>query len=221
MRLDDALGHRFTDRSLLETALTHRSYTAEHEGVEHNERLEFLGDAVLGLLVAEMLFRRFPRMREGEMAKVRASLVSREELAAIARTIGLGDHVKMGRGEVLSGGSEKDSILADAMEAVLAAVFLDGGLDAARRVVADHWEDRIMSRSRAPGQKDYKTRLQEILAKLHRRPVYEVVGEGPDHDRTYRATVTIDGVPRGGGVGHSKKEAEQEAARDALERTAG
>lgn len=214
---EERLGHRFADATTLGVALTHRSFTAEHEGVEHNERMEFLGDAVLELVMTDLLYERFGDMREGEMAKLRASLVSRRMLSAIARSLGLGAELHLGRGEEASAGREKDSILADAMEAVIAAVYLDGGLDAARTVIHRHWESRVKTRSASPGSRDYKTRLQEVLAQAHLEPTYRVRGEGPDHDRIFTATVMIEGVVRGEGSGHSKKEAQQEAARIALD----
>lgn len=218
--LEARLGHRFKNKALLETALTHRSFSAEHIGVEHNERMEFLGDAVLGLVMTDILFDRFEEMREGQMAKLRASLVSGQALASVARAIGLGTDLRIGHGEEVSAGRDKDSILADAMEAVLAAVYLDAGLEEVRRVVAEHWDAQVMARSTTPGGKDYKTRLQEVLAKAQLEPVYHVHGDGPDHDRTFIATVEIDGADYGGGEGHSKKEAQQEAARVALQRLA-
>jgi ribonuclease III len=213
------LGHHFDDHTLLDIALTHRSYSAEHEVARHNERMEFLGDAVLELVMTELIYGRFPEMREGEMAKLRASLVSRDMLSTIARSIDIGSALHLGKGEETSDGREKDSILADALEAVIASVFLDAGLEVARRVIHRHWEDRVVARSLMPGGKDYKTRLQEVLARAHLEPTYTVRGEGPDHDRLFTATVEIDGVVRGEGTGRSKKEAQQEAARVALDQS--
>src|SRR5680860_1111140 len=155
--IEQRLGYRFRNAALLETALTHRSFTAEHAGVEHNERMEFLGDAVLGLVMTDLLFERFDDMREGQMAKLRASLVSGQALAAVARTIELGSGLRVGRGEEVSDGRDKDSILADAMEAVLAAVYLDGGIGEVRRVIVEHWDAMVAARSATPGGKDYKT----------------------------------------------------------------
>ncbi|MFZ0491580.1 MAG: ribonuclease III [Acidimicrobiia bacterium] len=218
--LEQRLGYRFDDRTLLEVSLTHRSYTAEHVGAEHNERMEFLGDAVLELVMTELLYERFGEMREGEMAKLRASLVSGDTLSTIATSLDIGTALRLGRGEEASLGREKDSILADAMEAVIAAVYLDGGLDAVRPVIHHQWESRVWARSVSPGSRDYKTRLQEVLARAHLEPAYQVRGEGPDHDRIFTATVSIDGAVRGEGTGRSKKEAQQEAARVALEHVA-
>lgn len=211
-----ALGYRFDDPALLAEALTHRSYESEYAGVTSNERLEFLGDAVLGLVVAEELFRGRD-LAEGEMAKVRAAVVNETSLAAVARRIGVGPELRLGRGEEATGGRDKPSILADAMEAILGAVYLDGGPAAARGVILGTWSALIAERAAAPGRRDYKTRLQEVLARQGATPVYAVEGSGPDHDRTFVAVVTALGRRLGGGTGTSKKRAQQEAARRALE----
>lgn len=214
--LQASLGHIFSDPTVLDAALVHRSYTAEHPEIPDNERHEFLGDAVLQLVVTDFLFETYPDMPEGEMAKVRAACVNRVELAEIARKIGLGGHISMGIGELASGGRAKDSILADAMEAVLCAVYLDSGLEASRRVILQHWTDLIRSKAHAPGGRDFKTRLQERLAARGLRPDYEVVDAGPDHAKVFNASVSVEGVLLGAGTGRSKKEAQQEAARKAL-----
>lgn len=211
-----ALGHRFTDPSLLALALSHRSLSAEGGSDESNERLEFLGDAVLGLIVATELHEA-SELNEGEMAKVRAAVVNEATLAAVARSSGLDEMIRMGKGEEASGGRSKASILADAMEAVIGAIYLDGGLHAARRVVLRRWRPLIAERSASPGGRDYKTRLQEVLVKSGVSPVYEVRGEGPDHARSFTATVWAAGEALGAGGGSSKKRAEQDAARAALE----
>ncbi len=151
------------------------------------------------------------------MAKVRAACVNRAELARIARRIGLGAGIRLGRGEEATGGRAKSSILADALEAVLAAVYLDGGQAAARSVIMNHWEDLIRDKATSPGRLDFKTRLQEVVALQSKMPVYEVEGEGPDHERVFSATVAVDGEVIGSGVGRSKKAAQQAAAREALE----
>lgn len=210
------LGHSFKDVSLLEASLIHRSYTAERPNVPDNERMEFLGDAVLQLAVTEFLYAHFPDLREGEMAKVRAACVSGSQLADVAAELGLGSLVKMGVGEAASGGRKKRSILADAMEAVLAAVYLDAGFSVAREVVLTHWTPIIRAKALEPGRRDYKTRYQEVLAAEGKRPEYDVEGSGPDHERHFVATLTVDGVVTGTGEGKSKKEAQQAAARDAL-----
>lgn len=215
--LEAALGYTFSDRSILRAALVHRSFHAEHPGVGHNERFEFLGDAVLGLTVTAFLFDKFPAMAEGQMAKIRAAVVSREELAAVARELGLSDFLHLGRGEESTGGRHKASILADAMEALIAAVYLDSDYETAARVVLAHWTERIHFRALRPGGADYKTRLQEVLAATGLFPRYEVTGFGPDHAKEFSARVLIEGSVRGEGVGASKREAEQDAARQALE----
>lgn len=214
--LEEALGHRFSDPEVLAWSLIHRSYHAEHPGVAHNERFEFLGDAVLGLAVTTFLFNEFGHMSEGQMAKVRAAVVSREELAEVAHQIGLSAYIRLGRGEEITGGRQKPSILADAMEALIAAVYLDAGYDHAASVVMSHWADRVRIRAQEPGAADYKTRLQEVLAALGLTPRYEVAGFGPDHAKQFTAAVMVDGQIRGEGRGASKREAEQEAARAAM-----
>ena len=215
-RLQEHLGYRFADPGLLAWSLTHRSHTSELGEGEHNERLEFLGDAVLQLVVTDYLFSNYPLLAEGQMAKVRASCVSRPALARVARAVELGSALALGRGEELTGGGEKESILADAMEAVLAAVYLDGGLEVARQVVLAHWQELIHDRGENPGARDYKTRLQEVLAARGERPVYSVEEEGPDHDKTFSVRVAVRGVLLGEGVGGSKKAAEQAAAEQAM-----
>ena len=214
------LGTRFENPEHLRAALVHRSYVAEHHNADHNERMEFLGDAVLQMVVTEYLFEHHPELAEGEMAKVRAGLVNGIELAEVAREIELGEHLVLSRGELASGGQDKESILADAMEAVIAAIFLDQGFEGARRFILERWAGRIEARVAAPGKRDYKTRLQEVLAQVGNRPRYRVTEAGPDHDKTFTAAVEVDGVIVGGGTGRSKKEAEQYAAADALERGA-
>lgn len=197
-------------------ALSHRSWCSEHPGTTSNERLEFLGDAVLGLVVTGDLYRRYPDHPEGQLAKTRAAVVSAAALAEVGRALELGDHLRLGKGEESSGGREKASILADAVEAVIGAVYLDGGLEAARRFVLDQLGDRIDEAASRPGARDYKTRLQEIAARDgHRPPVYEVTESGPDHHKRFHATVIVGDQVRGAGDGTSKKEAEQRAARAA------
>jgi ribonuclease-3 len=219
-RLEEAIGHWFTRPELLETALTHRSYSSEYPAIEHFERFEFLGDAVLQMVVTDYLFENYPELSEGQMAKVRAASVNKGELALVAREIDLGRELRLGKGEGDSGGGGKDSILADAMEAVIAAVYLDGGYDTARRVVLERWHERVKARAIRPGLMDYKTRLQEVLAAAGLRPEYVVEGIGPEHAREFWAKVLIDAQVAGKGTGRSKKEAEQEAARTALNQVA-
>ncbi len=217
-RLARTLGRPFADPTLLARSLAHRSYCAENPSVEANERLEFLGDAVLGLVVTDYIYRAFPHLPEGELAKVRASVVNAGVLAELATEIGLGDHVLLGKGEGLSGGREKPSILADAMEAVLAAIYLDGGWDAAYELVMRLLGERIALAAEGPGGQDYKTRLQELAARrFDQMPRYEVRDEGPDHAKRFFAAVLLQGSSRGTGEGRSKKQAEQAAARMAWE----
>lgn len=217
MSLEDKVGHSFSEPALLRLALTHRSVSSDDPARNDNERLEFLGDAVLQLVVTDMLYESYPQLAEGQMAKVRAAVVSRDTLAEVARSLDIGEHIELAPSEEATGGREKDSILADAVEAVIGAAYLDAGLETARQVVLDLWSDRVAERAREPGVKDYKTRLQELVARDGRRPVYEVEGTGPDHDRRFVATVTVEGSEHGTGEGRSKKEAEQEAAARALD----
>ncbi len=216
MTTEEALGYRFKDPTLLRLALTHRSVSAEDDTRDDNERLEFLGDAVLQLVITDMLYMGHPELAEGQMAKTRSALVSRASLSDLAHSIDLGRHVELARGEEMTGGRSKDSIVGDALEALLGAIYLDGGLDAARSVIERLWADRVAQRAKTPGIKDYKTRLQEILARAGHRPVYEVEGSGPDHDRHFVAKVFVDGALAGTGEGRSKREAEQGAAGEAI-----
>lgn len=215
--LETALGHPFANQDLLARALIHRSYQAEHLETEDNERMEFLGDAVLSLAVATYLHEHHPHMNEGQMAKVRGAVVSRDELAAVARELDLGKYLLLGRGEESTGGRDKSSILANAVEAVIAAVYLDAGFDVALRFVLAHWDERIQARLLRPGGADYKTRMQEILAAAGLKPEYRIDATGPDHAKTFIARLIVDGELRGEGSGASKREAEQEAARIAIE----
>ncbi len=217
-RLQEALGHTFADPGLLKRALIHRSAVAEGLGTESYERLEFLGDAVLGLAVAGYLVVTYPDLTEGEMAMTRASVVSEAALAPIAEDFGVGEAVVLGRGEAQTGGRAKPSILSDTLEALIGAVYLDGGFEAARAVVLRHWTPLIDERARRPGARDFKTRLQEMLAPQGRRPEYAFEERGPDHAKVFRVTVAVEGEVLGTGTGSSKKRAEQEAARVALER---
>jgi ribonuclease-3 len=213
------LGVRFRDPAILRQALTHRSYAFEQGTDETNERLEFLGDAVLGLVVTDLAFRRFPDLAEGELAKLRAATVNMVTLAVVARELRLGEDLLLGRGEELSGGREKTSILADSMEAVLGAVYIDRGLDRAASVIRRLFWPRMAAYVRGEGDRDHKTALQELVAHdLGGIPQYRVVAEGPDHAREFTATVYLDGEPYGTGRGRSKKEAEQQAAREAFDR---
>jgi ribonuclease-3 len=217
MSLEERVGYTFSQPALLTLALTHRSVSSEDPGRKDNERLEFLGDAVLQLVVTDLLYESYPQLAEGQMAKVRATVVSRGTLAEVARDLDVGRHVELAPSEEATGGREKDSILADTVEAVIGAIYLDGGLELARRVILSLWSDHVAERAKQPGVKDYKTRLQELTARDGARPVYDVDGTGPDHDRRFRAVVTVNGTEYGSGEGRSKKEAEQAAARQALD----
>lgn len=217
MTLERDLGYTFADQDLLALALTHRSVSSEDNSTADNERLEFLGDAVLQLAVTDYLYAHFPKLAEGKLAKVRAGVVSRPTLADVARSIDLSSHIKLTTAEDRTGGREKDSIMADALEAVIGAVYIDAGLEAAMDLVLRLWGDRIDDRAKRPGLKDYKTRLQEVLAKDARRPEYLTEGSGPDHEPSFVARVEVEGVLLGMGSGRSKKEAEQAAAEQALE----
>jgi ribonuclease-3 len=185
-------------------------------GNPSNERLEFLGDAVLGLIVADHCFRSYPAWAEGDMAQVRAAVVNTNVLAEVAAELQLGEAVRLGRGEATSGGRGKASILADSFEAVIGAIYLDGGWDAAQKFVMEHLGRRIEAAAVGPGSDDHKTRLQEIVVHMHgHAPRYDVVGSGPDHDRRFTAKVFVAGNLVGSGMGRSKKDAEQAAAKAA------
>jgi ribonuclease-3 len=215
-RLEVALAHEFADRAHIEQALVHRSFCAEHPDVESNERMEFLGDAVLGLSVTDHVYLTYPELPEGELAKLRASVVNAEVLARVAVEVELGPALLLGKGEDASGGRFKGSILADAMEAVIAAVYLDGGWQAADALVLRLLGARIREGATGPGGDDYKTQLQELAARrFDQLPRYQVRAEGPDHSKEFFATVLIGGEVRGVGEGRSKKQAEQAAARAA------
>src|SRR5580693_7003576 len=217
--LAERLGHTFDDISLLQHALAHRSWCGEQEGgAPSNERLEFLGDAVLGLVVAEYCYERYPEFPEGKLAKVRSAVVNARVLAMVAGRLGVGDVLLLGRGEEGSGGRTKASILADAFEAVLGAVYLDAGWDAAQRLVLRELGGAIERAGEEPDDFDHKSRLQEKAVRDGEgTPRYVVVGSGPDHDRAYVAEVFLAGKSMGRGEGRSKKDAEQEAARRAWE----
>lgn len=207
----EALGVQI-EPALLERALTHRSYAYEHGGIPHNERLEFLGDSVLGLAVTVMLFTTNPDLDEGQLAKRRASVVSTVALAEVARAIGLGQYLRLGRGEEHTGGRDKDSILADTMEAVFGATFLSAGADAATELVLRLTKPLLADPERYGAAMDPKTSLQELAARHGKTPpAYSVVAAGPDHDRVFTATVRVGDLACEG-VGTSKKTAEMAAA---------
>ena len=218
--LETAIGYRFENITLLQNALTHSSYANErwHNSLLSNERLEFLGDSVLGMLVAEYLYHTFPDRPEGELTRMRADMVCEQTLAAVANRIGLGEHLLLGHGEERLGGRSRESILADAVESVIAACFLDGGLDAAKQFV------RQFILVEVPVKKlnnvDYKTSLQELVQQKKNQVLsYALVGQsGPDHDKQFDVEVSLNGTVVGSGSGRSKKRAEQMAAKSAMER---
>jgi ribonuclease-3 len=206
----------FSDRDLLVHALTHTSFVAENHGATSYERLEFLGDAVLELSTTDVIFALLTEEPEGRMTKVRASVVDITTLAEVARTVGLADVVRLGVGEERSGGANRDSILSDTMEAVLGAIYIDGGFEAAHRVVTSLWTQIIVSRIAAPGITDGRSRLQELIAGRGGTVTFEYERSGPDHAAVYVATALVDGEAAGTGSGSSKKAAAIAASDNAL-----
>ncbi len=221
--LETKLGYQFQNPKLLDHALTHSSYANEHHlgSISSNERLEFLGDSVLGMIVADHLYRTFPDLPEGDLTRIRANLVCEGSLVLVAKEWDLGRYLKLGKGENACGGRSRPSILADAVEAVLAAVFLDGGLEHDRDIIQRFLLDRMEQVNRA--SRDHKTYLQELVQRKSGQVLsYELIGEsGPDHNKTFQMQVLLNGQPIGQGTGHSKKEAEQAAANAAIERLEG
>ncbi len=214
--LASKLGWRVNDPDRLVQAFAHRSWCAEHPGHEPNERLEFLGDAVLGLIVTDHLFRTYPDLAEGELAKARAAVVNSAALATIARDLDLGSALMLGKGEDASGGRAKPSILADAAEAVIGAIYLDAGYSVTEDIVLRLVADLVGEAASGPGGQDFKTRLQELCAQdFDELPVYNVADSGPDHAKVFTAEVSVAGRRLGTGEGRSKKQAEQAAARSA------
>ena len=216
LRLEKELGYSFSDSALLLRCVTHVSYGRDR-GESHNETLEFLGDAVLDLAVSDLLMRRFPEKSEGDLSRMRASLVNSTTLAEKAEKLNLGKLLRMAKGEERSGGRKKESILAGAFEAILGGIYWDGGYEAARRVVENDFASDVKEKNL--GLQDYKTRLQEISQMLFRAPpAYRLVAEsGPDHEKRFVTEINIGGKILGRGEGKSKKQAEQEAAKKALE----
>jgi len=210
------LGVADLDAELLERALTHRSYAYENGGLPTNERLEFLGDSVLGVVVTETLYRTHPDLSEGRLAKLRAAVVNARALADVGRTLGLGDYVRLGRGEESTGGRDKASILSDTVEAVIGAVYIDGGFDVATEVVHRLFDPVIAAASKMGAGLDWKTSLQELAADASLGvPEYLIDEAGPDHQKTFTARVRVGDQVYGSGSGRSKKEAEQQAAETA------
>ena len=214
--LREALGNPDLDAELLERSLTHRSYAYENGGLPTNERLEFLGDSVLGVVVTDTLFRAHPDLSEGRLAKLRAAVVNARALAEVARTIGLGQHIMLGRGEESTGGRNKSSILSDTVEAVIGAVYLSGGFEAASKVVHLLFDPLMDSAARLGAGLDWKTSLQELSAEHTLGvPEYVIEDDGPDHEKVFTAQVQVGEELYGHGTGRSKKEAEQQAAETA------
>lgn len=215
--IESALNYKFSNHHLIETALCHRSYANEHEGIENNERLEFLGDAVLSVVISHMLMNRFPDLNEGKLSKIRSSLVNKQKLASIATGLCLGDFIRLGKGETKTDGKHKASILADTMEAVIAAIYLDGGFNAAFEFLKSHFSSLIDSIAASRPVFDHKSRVQEIVQNQgFNAPDYRVIREsGPDHDKTFEVCLTTAGICTKG-TGKSKKAAEQDAAKKAL-----
>ena len=220
-KLEERLGYTFQNRRLLENALTHSSYANENKakGESSNERLEFLGDSVLGMVVADHLYRNHPDMPEGELTRTRAALVCEESLVEVAGQLELGQYLKLGRGEDAGGGRQRPSIQADAVEAVIAAVYLDGGIGSARKLITRF----ILTNNRREQEgviRDFKTALQELVQRESGQVLtYHLLGKsGPDHAKVFSVAVELNGKPLGAGEGRSKKEAEQAAAKAAVEK---
>lgn len=219
--LQQAIDYRFAEPALLLEALTHKSYSNESQGAAPcSERLEFLGDAVLDLVIGAAAFVAYPELPEGELTRIRAELVNEKSLAVVARQLGIGPCLRLGRGERRSGGERKDSLLADAVEALFGAVFSDGGFEAARQVILPLFAERLELAARRQYDLDFKTLLQEESQRRYgRAPAYRLLqAEGPDHDPTYIVEVSVDGTASGRGEGRTKKAAEQQAAAAALAR---
>lgn len=219
--MDEINGYHFRDPSLLKTALTHTSYANENRELRlrHNQRLEFLGDSVLSILVSDYIYKNYPWLPEGQLTKIRATVVCEKTLASCAGPMGVGDMLYLGKGEALTGGRRRSSVLADAFEAILGAVYLDGGMEAAKNYLLPILVPRIKEAAKQIGTQDHKTTLQELVQKTPGKKIeYHIVDErGPDHNRIYEVEVTINKEVMGHGVGHSKKEAEQMAAKQAIE----
>lgn len=216
-KLEQKLGYHFQNRALLENALTHSSYANENRGrgLQSNERLEFLGDSVLGMVTADYLYRTHPDLPEGDLTRTRAALVCEGSLVEVARELDLGSHLLLGKGEDAGGGRERPSIVADAVEALLAAVYLDGGIGSARKVITHFILDAEEEKT---GSRDYKTALQELVQRESGQVLeYRLTGStGPDHAKVFQVAVDLNGAPIGSGEGRSKKEAEQAAAKAAF-----
>jgi ribonuclease-3 len=220
--LQERLGYRFVDQTLLRKALTHKSYSNESsdDSTACNERLEFLGDAVLDLVISQQTFVKYPDLQEGELTRIRAELVSEKNLSTLASRLEVGPCLLLGRGERRSGGEQKSSLLADSMEALFGAIFRDSDYETVRSTISSLFDDAIVRAARKEFDLDYKTSLQELCQKKYRNPPeYRLLNAtGPDHQKTYEIEVLLSGESLGRGVGHSKKVAEQQAAQVALDR---
>lgn len=218
MNLENNISYTFNNKHLLEEALTHKSYANEN-GVKSNEKLEFLGDSILEFISSKYLYNKFPKLNEGELTKLRATVVCEDSLYEVAKRHNISDYIKVGHSENVNGGREKPAILADSIEAIIAAIYFDGGLDKAEEFIINNLEEAIDVASKNVGQKDYKTVLQEELQKNGDINLeYKIIAEtGPDHDKTFTAEVILEGKSLAQGVGKSKKLAEMQAAKKALE----
>lgn len=214
--IEDIIGYRFGNKDFLKEALTHKSYAGEHRSSKHNERLEFLGDSILGAIVADYIYNKCPHVEEGVLSKIKSNLVSRRNLYLWGKKLDLGKYMSLGHGELATGGRERDSIISNAVEAVIGAVYLDGGYPAAEAVILP-W---VKTQALTQDARDFKSLLQEHLQKRGREtPVYEVIQTvGPEHDKTFTVRVSLTGKELGTGKGHNKKMAEQAAAQNAFER---
>jgi ribonuclease-3 len=218
--IQQRINHTFNTPELLERSLIHKSYANENRVPAHNETMEFLGDAVLSLIISEYLMKTSPYSTEGDLSRLRAAVVSEPALAIIAREIGLGNYLLLGKGEELTGGRNKDSLLADCLEALIASLYLDGGKDIAEAFVLRFFEDMLKRTCATGGTRDYKTELQELCQEfLKQLPEYRVVSEtGPDHQKQFEIELSVKSEVLGSGKGRNKKEAEQKAAKEALEK---
>lgn len=218
-KLEQNIKYTFKDKKLLQNALTHTSYAYEH-GIQSNEKLEFLGDSILEFVSSEYMYNKYTNLKEGEMTKVRATVVCEKSLYKIATKHNFSDFLYLGKSELMTGGKKRPAILADSVEAVIAAMFIDGGLEPAKKFIIENLKDEIEIATKHVGEKDYKTVLQEELQKNGDVKIeYKIIKEtGPDHDKTFEAQVSLNGKKLATGVGKSKKEAEMKAAQKALER---
>lgn len=214
---EEKIGYKFNNKEYIQIALTHSSFANEHRAYKYNERLEFLGDSVLGLVVTDYLFNKRKDLPEGKLTKLRANVVCEDSLSMVARSIDLGNYLFLGKGEKISGGRNRDSLLADAMEAMIAALYLDGGFEVAKTFIMTYLGDIILNTAHGNISKDYKTTLQEIIQSKNEKLIYELIDEtGPDHNKEFLVEVRNENKVLGVGRGKNKKEAEKRAAKDAL-----